>query len=137
MQAHINAVSQTDEFVHELLISYDKVGVLIHELMAIEVWREHVYPELVALGFAEKSTMTPYIVVRRRNAEMHRCMGNRINASNLPPPSLPHTQLYHEATLVNLLETIFYHKEAPEAAADSVLDLMDYCYRKIVYLNSR
>ncbi len=37
--------------------------VLVHELIAIELWREKVYPHLVTLNFAEKSTVTPYITV--------------------------------------------------------------------------
>jgi hypothetical protein len=32
---------------------------------------------------------------------------------------------------VNLLETIMFHQEATEAAEDSILDLLDYCYRKL------
>jgi len=40
-------------------------------------------------------------------------------------------QLYHEATLVNLLETVLFHKESLESADDSALDLLDYCYRKL------
>ena len=41
-------------------------------------------------------------------------------------------QLYHEATLVNLLETVLFHKESWESADDTALDLLDYCYRKLV-----
>jgi hypothetical protein len=78
---------------------------LIHELIAIEVWREKVYPELVKVDFVEKSTMTAYMV------------------------------LYHEATVISLLEAILYHKESVEACEDSVLDLADYCFRRIVHLN--
>eukprot|EP00051_Salpingoeca_urceolata_P030802 m.9616 g.9616 ORF g.9616 m.9616 type:complete len:446 (-) comp3562_c0_seq1:26-1363(-) len=104
MQAHINASLDTDEFVVELLVSYNKVPVLVHELMAIEVWREKVYPLLVKRDFANKNTMVPYII------------------------------LYHEATVVNLLETVLYHKEALESAEDAILDLVDYCSRRMTYL---
>ena len=45
-------------------------------------------------------------------------------------------KLYHEATVANLLETVMYHRETAEAADDSVLDLLDYCYRKITFLVS-
>lgn len=37
---------------------------LIYELIAIEVWRMHVKPVLEKLGYANDSTMTPYMVVR-------------------------------------------------------------------------
>ena len=40
-------------------------------------------------------------------------------------------QLYHEVTVANLLETILFHSDACESSEDGVLDLIDYCYRKI------
>ncbi len=46
-------------------------------------------------------------------------------------------QLYHEATLANLLETVLYHEAAAEAAEESMLDLGDYCYRKLSQLLAR
>ena len=68
--------SNTDEFVMEALISYEKVPLLIHELLAIEVWRENVYPRLVELDFCEKTSMTAYMVV------------SAVYALSAPPPAL-------------------------------------------------
>lgn len=107
VQSHVNVQNGSDEFVMEHLISYDKVPILVHELLALEVWREQVYPLLVKINFVEKSTMTAYMV------------------------------LYHEATVISLLEAIFFNKEAVEAAGDTVIDLSDYCYRRMAWLNSR
>ncbi|XP_029442768.1 zinc finger MYND domain-containing protein 10-like [Rhinatrema bivittatum] len=42
--------------------------------------------------------------------------------------------MHHEATIINLLETVFYHKELCESAEDTVLDLIDYCHRKLTLL---
>ena len=42
--------------------------------------------------------------------------------------------LYHEAMLCNLLEIMLFHKVACEAADDSLLELVDYCYRKLIKL---
>ena len=36
--------------------------------------------------------------------------------------------VYHEATIVNLLEVIMYHRSACEEADDSLVELIDYCY---------
>jgi len=44
--------------------------------------------------------------------------------------------IYHEASCINLLECCMFHRTSCEAAEDSVIDLMDYCYRKLVYLVS-
>eukprot|EP00742_Colponemidia_sp_Colp-10_P004995 GILJ01005336.1.p1 GENE.GILJ01005336.1~~GILJ01005336.1.p1 ORF type:complete len:492 (+),score=87.18 GILJ01005336.1:40-1515(+) len=45
--------------------------------------------------------------------------------------------LYHEATVCNLLEVCLYHRTACEATGDAMVDLVDYCMRKLVYLNSQ
>ena len=43
-------------------------------------------------------------------------------------------QIFHEVTVANLLETILFHREAAENADDRILDLVDYCYRKLSQL---
>ena len=45
---------------------------------------------------------------------------------------------YYEATLCNLLEVTLFHVEACEHINDEALvELIDYCCRKLVYLNTR
>ena len=46
MQAHINASQQRDEFVVEALILHEKIGLLIRELIATELWKLNAYPIL-------------------------------------------------------------------------------------------
>lgn len=46
-------------------------------------------------------------------------------------------KLYHEATLVNLLETILFYEEVAEATGDISLDLVDYCHRKLLNIAAR
>jgi hypothetical protein len=43
LQAHYNAQAHSDEFVLELLLSLDKLSVLVQELLVIEVgaWPRH------------------------------------------------------------------------------------------------
>lgn len=46
-----------------------------------------------------------------------------------------HVQIYHEATLTNLLEVAFYHEHVVESLEDDVvLELIDYCMRKVTWL---
>ncbi|XP_070559668.1 zinc finger MYND domain-containing protein 10-like [Ptychodera flava] len=104
MQALLNASNEEDEFVKDFLISAEKIPVLIHELLAIEVWKQKVFSIIMKMDFEPKTTFPLYMA------------------------------LYHEATLINLVETIFFYRESCEAAEDSVLDLVDYCYRKITAL---
>lgn len=42
--------------------------------------------------------------------------------------------IYHEAVIVNVLEIIMYHRTAVESADDYLYEMIDYCYRKLVYL---
>ena len=42
-----------------------------------------------------------------------------------------HTILHHEATCINLIETVLYHPEAVETLGDAVLDLTDYCFHTL------
>ena len=42
VQAHQCVVNNTDEFVVESLMSFDKLPVLVHELVLIETWKHKV-----------------------------------------------------------------------------------------------
>ena len=42
--------------------------------------------------------------------------------------------LYQEGVITNLLEALMYHKQACEAAGDLILELVDYCHRKLMFL---
>jgi len=44
--------------------------------------------------------------------------------------------IYHEAVICNLLEIMLFHKVACEAADDALLELVDYCYRKLIKLQN-
>ncbi|PVD24217.1 hypothetical protein C0Q70_14687 [Pomacea canaliculata] len=107
IQAVLSASVQEDEFVKEFFINHDKVKLLIQDLLTTEVWREKVFAEILDSDFEPKTTFPLYMV------------------------------LYHEATLVNLLETIMYHRDSCETAEDFINDLVDYCYRKLCLLVSR
>ncbi|XP_008406873.1 zinc finger MYND domain-containing protein 10 isoform X1 [Poecilia reticulata] len=107
MQAILNASAMHDEFVKELLVSFGKIPVLVHEMILVEVWKQKVFPILCQLqDFNPKNTFHLYMVI------------------------------HHEATIINLLETILFHKDSCEAADDSLLDLVDYCHRKLTLLAS-
>ncbi|XP_072309033.1 zinc finger MYND domain-containing protein 10 [Eucyclogobius newberryi] len=108
MQAIISATAMHDEYVKELLVSHGKISVLVHEMILVEVWKHKIFPILCQLqDFKPQNTFQLYIVI------------------------------HHEATIINLLETIMFHKDSCEAADDSVLDLVDYCHRKLTLLVSK
>ena len=44
--------------------------------------------------------------------------------------------LYHEATLINIIEIIFFHLTAVLSSGDSIIELIEYCYRKTMKLEN-
>ncbi|XP_075688072.1 zinc finger MYND domain-containing protein 10 [Rhinoderma darwinii] len=108
MQAILNASAGQEEMIKDLLVTHGKVPALIHQLISVEIWRLNVLPVICQLqDFRPRSTFPLYMVV------------------------------HHEATIINLLETIFYHKDVCESAEELALDLVDYCHRKLTLLLSR
>jgi hypothetical protein len=84
-----------------------KVKLLIHEVVVCEVWKEKVLP-LIKYRLVNQGGLKNYISV---------ASGNR--------------QIFHESVLMNLLETICFHRTAVDAADDYLLEIGDYCYRAI------
>ena len=80
VQAHHNAVTHSDEFVKEFLVSHDKVKTLVRELLVAEVWKEKVYPRF------DKDALGAGVVATEVYLAHH-----------------------HEATLCNLLELSLIH----------------------------
>lgn len=44
--------------------------------------------------------------------------------------------LYHEATLANFLEVVMFHGHVAEQAGELLVELVDYCARKMTMLIS-
>ncbi|XP_076870460.1 zinc finger MYND domain-containing protein 10 [Brachyhypopomus gauderio] len=108
MQALLHAGAKQEEFIKDLLVSFDKVPTLVHGMIVVEIWKQKVLPIICRLqDFSPKSTFPLYMVI------------------------------HHEATIINLLETILFHKESCEAAGEAALDLVDYCHRKLALLAGR
>ena len=45
--------------------------------------------------------------------------------------------LYHEASIVNLMEVMLFHRTACESSEDALVEVIDYCYRKFVEINNK
>ena len=70
LQSHHNAVSNSDEFVMENVITHDKLTTLVHELLAVEAWTDQVLPLLQA-DVSEKNSLRAYFVVSGRRGGLH------------------------------------------------------------------
>ncbi len=107
-QAHQSARcpdASQGEFVLEAFVSQNKVTALVQDLILLDCWKEKVWPRVMPEVISSGATMRAYFV------------------------------LFHEATVVNLLEVLLYHLKACEAAGDALVDLVDYCAGKMVLLN--
>uniref|UniRef100_A0A8C4NFT1 Zinc finger MYND domain-containing protein 10 n=1 Tax=Eptatretus burgeri TaxID=7764 RepID=A0A8C4NFT1_EPTBU len=105
MQAALNASVKEEEFVKELLISYNGLPILIHDLLSTELWKHKIFPILCRLqDFKPKATFPFYIVIM------------------------------HEGTIVNMLHTTFFHKDVCVAAEEVMLDVIEYCHGKLIRL---
>lgn len=108
IQAHYNARTNSDEFVVDLLVSLDKVGVLVHDLLVIEAWKEKVMVPHLMKHIADKvDSVTSYML------------------------------LFHECSVANLIEITLFHSKVCESIPEEyLLELADWVYRKLAYLNS-
>ncbi|XP_003410136.2 zinc finger MYND domain-containing protein 10 [Loxodonta africana] len=108
IQAILDATASQGEPIQELLVTHGKIPTLVEELITVELWKQKVFPVLCRLeDFKPQNTFPIYMVV------------------------------HHEASIINLLETVFFHKEVCESAEDTILDLVDYCHRKLTLLVAR
>lgn len=105
IQAHQNATSNSDEYVLEAFLTFNKLEVLIYDLLVLEAWKDSVYPLLID-KLAGRNSMRLYFI------------------------------LYHEATLVNLLEVFLYYRHVCEAGGEKMLEIVDYVGRKLTRLNN-
>jgi len=62
LQAHQSAMTNSDEFVLEEILTFSKLDVLIHDLLVIEAWKENVYPKLLN-DIAGRNTMRVYFIL--------------------------------------------------------------------------
>lgn len=109
IQAHHNARSNSDEFVVDLLVSLDKVGVLVHDLLVIEAWKEKLLaPHLMGHIADHVDTASSYML------------------------------LFHECNVANLIEITLFHSKVCESIPEEyLLELADWTYRKLAFLNSK
>merc|ERR1711970_231800 len=88
-------------------MSFDKLPVLVHELVLIETWKAKAMKTLHNELEALRSSVKPYLI------------------------------MYQEAVLANLLECALFSEAAAQAVGEAgLVELVDWCTRKITYLNS-
>ncbi|CAH8575489.1 unnamed protein product [Schistosoma turkestanicum] len=104
MQAFTSARSQSDEFIKEFLVNHQKIPILVHDLIMVELWKQKVFKLLLSDKEEPTSAFPLYTII------------------------------YHELLVANLLETVTYHNDAVETLGDSVTDLGDWCYRSLCHL---
>jgi hypothetical protein len=62
IQAHQNALTNSDEYVMEAVLTFNKLDTLIHDLLLIEAWKENIYPLLLP-KLAGRNNMRLYFIL--------------------------------------------------------------------------
>lgn len=62
LQAHQSAMTNSDEYVLEAILTFNKLQVLVDDLLTIEAWKDFVYPKLVN-DIAGKNSMRVYFIL--------------------------------------------------------------------------
>ena len=71
MQAVISANANETEYVKEALLTFDKMPVLVHELIVAELWAERIFGELLKINYEPKNTFVIYLIVSSRVSITH------------------------------------------------------------------
>lgn len=97
-----------------LLLFRPQIPVLVHEMILVEVWKLKIFPILRRLeDFKPKNTFHLYMVVSRQRKTWNNGDKKKKKLALIFRHEcifLSHFQLHHEATIVNLLETIMFHQ---------------------------
>ena len=64
IQAHKNAMNSTDEYVMEAFVTFDKMKVLIYDLLLSEVWKQKLHSLLIE-PLKTCNTVRSYMTVSR------------------------------------------------------------------------
>lgn len=103
-QAMLEMRSHQEEAVKELIVGHAKLPVLVHEIIAVQLWRSKVLPRLLAIEEQPAATFALYTV------------------------------LFHEATALSLVECVLFHQDGCQALNETCLDLIDYCANGLAQL---
>ncbi|XP_041974312.1 zinc finger MYND domain-containing protein 10 isoform X2 [Aricia agestis] len=103
-QAVLEASTMQEELTKEILISYGKLPILVHEAICIQVWRSKIYPKILKSEIPLANTFGIYMV------------------------------LYHEAATVGLLETVLFHEDGAQCISEVIIDLLHYSIEQLTSL---
>ncbi|KAI8822901.1 uncharacterized protein EV422DRAFT_618631 [Fimicolochytrium jonesii] len=105
IQAHWNTLRMCEEFVGVQIVDEQKMEAVVYDLILIDTWKRLVWNKIKKKKIHPENTLRVYFI------------------------------LYHESTVVNLLEILLYNQTACESLGDAIVDLIDYCARKISELS--
>ena len=105
-QAHLDALTHHDEYIVDCVLLHNRLPTLIHHLLTLEAYAHHV---------------TPHVLPRLA-----------ANSANRASASMRlYLVLYQQPVLCNLLECLLYHSSLLTHSDESLVELVDYCVRKV------
>lgn len=103
-QAILEANSYREESTKELLVHHRKLPILIHELFCVMIWKLKILPLLLEINSNPSTTFLFYSV------------------------------LFHEGSIITILELSLFHQNGCESLGETAVDLVDYCAQAITQL---
>lgn len=97
--------------------------VVIYDLLCTEVWKEKLHP-LLMKQMTQINSVRSYMTVSKSG------IFQNLIKTFIFLNRFPFCQVYHEVSTLNFLEVLLFHRSACEAADDTLVELIDYCYRK-------
>ena len=105
-QAHLDALTHHDEYIVDCVLLHNRLTTLIHHLLTLEAYTQHVIPHIL-----------PHLTASK---------GPTISAS-----LRLYLICYQQPVLCNLLECLLYHSSLLTHADESLVELVDHCVRKV------
>ena len=107
-QAHLDALTHHDEYIVDCVLLHSRLPILIHHLLTLEAFAQHVTP-----------------LILPRLAETAAGRGSVGGSMRL------YLVLFQQPVLCNLLECLLYHPSLLTHSDESLVELLDYCVRKV------
>ena len=59
----VDATNNVEESIKELLLAQEKIPLLIHELIALDLWKRNVLPKVLDMDFNAETSFPAYVVM--------------------------------------------------------------------------
>ena len=115
--------------------THDKLGVLVHDLLVIELWRERVFPRIKG-KLSDFQSVKAYVILYHEATVCNLLEVLMYHQRYADTYTLRHLATHIHARTHTRTRTHTHTHSMMEGAGDALAELVDYCYRKLTLLAS-